>query len=310
MTSMLQRLNGIVTVVNTPFTTDNAIDLDSLSANVAYALEAGVAGFLVPALASEVGKLTPVEREALVRRVVEDVGGRVPVIGGASADDRATREHLTATLIAMGCDGVLVNIPHRSDAQYAADVHAIARQKPGFVMLQDWDFSGYGLPVALIARLFEEIDVFQSLKIEVVPAGVKYTEVWHATGGKLHLAGGWAVTQMIEALDRGVHTMMPTAMHRIYVHIFNLYRDGQRADAVALFNQLAPVLAFSNQHLDISVHFFKRLLYRQGIYATPRVREPILTFDRYHARIADELIDRVIELERQLAATGAIKANS
>jgi dihydrodipicolinate synthase/N-acetylneuraminate lyase len=302
--SKLPRLNGIVTVVNTPFTADNAIDLDSLSANVAYALDAGVAGFLVPALASEVGKLTQMERETLVRRVVDDVDRRVPVIGGASAEDQSTREHLTAALLEMGCDGVLVNIPYQSDAQYATDVHGIARQKPGFLMLQDWDFSGYGLPVALIARLFEEIDVFQSLKIEVVPAGVKYTEVLEATGGKLHLAGGWAVTQMIEALDRGVHTMMPTAMHRVYVQIFNFYQAGQRDAAVGLFNQIAPVLAFSNQHLDISIHFFKRLLCRQGIYSTPRVREPILTFDRYHARIADELIDRAIELEHQLAAKG------
>jgi len=301
--ALQQRLNGIVTVVNTPFTTADAIDLDSLSANVAYALDAGIAGFLVPALASEVGKLTSEERETLVRRLVDDVNGRVPVIGGASADDPAARKRLAATLIELGCDGVLVNIPYQNDTQFEADVRAIARQKPGFLMLQDWDFGGYGLPVALITRLFEEIDVFQSLKIEVVPAGVKYTEVMEATGGKLHLAGGWAITQMIEALDRGVHAMMPTAMHRVFVRIFNLYRAGQREAAVKLFNQIAPVLAFSNQHLDISVHFFKRLLYQQGIYATPYVRKPILTFDRYHARIADELISHIIELENQLVGS-------
>ncbi len=98
--------------------------------------------------------------------------------------------------------------------QYETEVWSVANQKPGFLMLQDWDFGGYGLSVKLVKKLFEDIDVFQSLKIEVVPAGVKYTEVWEATDGKLHLAGGWAVTQMIEALDRRVHAMMPTAMHR------------------------------------------------------------------------------------------------
>ena len=82
---------------------------------------------------------------------------------------------------------------------------------------------------------------------------VATAELAEATGGKLHLAGGWAVTQMIEALDRGVHTMMPTGMHRAYVQIYDLYQAGKRDQAVELFNQIVPVLAFSNQHLDISV---------------------------------------------------------
>ena len=303
MNPAIQRLNGIVTVVNTPFTTGNAIDLDSLSANVAYALDAGVAGFLIPAQASEVDKLTPQEREALVRRVIDDVAGRVPVIGGASAEEREARVRFAATLVDMGCDGVLVKIPYEDDVQYQTDVLAVAHQKPGFLMLQDQDYGGYGLPVALIARLFEEVDLFQSFKIEVVPAGVKYTEVLAATNGALHVAGGWAVTQMIEALDRGVHAMMPTGMHRVYVRIYDLYQSGQRDQAIDLFNKLAPVLAFSNQQADIALHFFKRLLYRQDVYSTPRVREPVLPFDRYHVRIADELIDYVIDLEHQLAGS-------
>jgi 4-hydroxy-tetrahydrodipicolinate synthase len=71
---------------------------------------------------------------------------------------------------------------------------------------------------------------------------------------------------------------------------------------VALFRRLLPILAFSNQHLDISIHFFKRLLYRQGLYPTPRVREPILPFDGYHMRIADELIDYALKLMREIEA--------
>jgi 4-hydroxy-tetrahydrodipicolinate synthase len=92
---------------------------------------------------------------------------------------------------------------------------------------------------------------------------------------------------------------MPTGMHEIYTRIFALYQSGQRDDARALFNRLLPVLAFSNQHLDISIHFFKRLLHRQGLYATDRVRQPILPFDAHHARIADELIDHALRLMRE-----------
>ena len=106
--------------------------------------------------------------------------------------------------------------------------------------------------------------------------------------------------QIIEALDRGVHAFMPTGMHELYTRIYDLYREGQRVEARALFEQLVPVLAFSNQHLDISVHFFKRLLHRQGIYSTPRVREPILPFDPTHEKIAQELIAKTLDLCRHI----------
>ena len=309
-------MRGIINVLNTPFTETDDIDVDSLRRNVRRALEAGVAGFLVPALAGEVGKLTMDERLLLVKTTLETVragggaGGMgagtgpgassVPVIGGATAADRAERLRAAEALVDLGCDGVLVAIPFTNGGDYEQAVREVAALRPKFLMLQDWDPSGYGLPVPLIVRLFKEIEVFKCLKIETVPAGAKYTEVLAATGGNLHVSGGWAVGQMIEGLDRGVHAFMPTGMVEIYNKIYRRYSGGDRAGAVELFGKLLPVLAFSNQHLDISVHFFKRLLHAEGLYATARVRQPILPFDEYHERTAAELIGYVMELTKGL----------
>lgn len=295
-------LAGIITVLNTPFTERNAIDTDSLRRNVHDALEAGVAGFLAPAMASEVEMLSDVERATIIEAVLEEVQHTVPVIAGTAAATQAERARHGEDAIRAGCDGVLVNIPYRDDHQYRQAVREIAALNPGFLMIQDWDFHGYGLPVQLIRELFDEIEVFRCLKIEVVPAGRKYTDVLDATGGRLHVSGGWAVMQMIEALDRGVHAFMPTALHRIYTTIYALHRRGRRDSAIRLFREVLPVLAFSNQHLDISIHFFKRLLVRQGIYATPHVREPRLPFDQHHQRMADELIDHALQVTERVAS--------
>ena len=293
-------LRGIVTVLNTPFTTNDAVDLTALRANVNDALAAGVAGFLVPAMASEVYQLRPQERAAMVDTVLEAASGTATVIGGASAPSSDERLAQAQRLIHQGCDGVLVSIPFESEETYRREVETLAEIQPGFLMLQDWDFAGPGLPIPLIARLFEDIPAFRALKIEVAPAGPKYTAVLHATGGRLHVSGGWAVMQMIEALDRGVHAFMPTGMHRIYATIYRRYISGDRTGAEDLFHRILPVLAFSNQHLDISIHFFKRLLHRQGLYATSRVREPILPFDTHHEATANRLIDLAIALEAEL----------
>ena len=292
-------------MLNTPFDTSGAVALEALRANVRYAIDAGVAGFLVPALASEVGKLSRDERMEMVRAVVAEARGKAVVIGGASAPTSDERCALATMFTGLGCDGVLAAIAFEDEAQYTRDITALAATAPGFLMVQDWDFNGFGAPVDVVARLFEEIDAFRCLKVEVVPAGVKYSALIAATNGRLHVSGGWAVQQIVEALDRGVHAFMPTGLHHSYCAIVRRYLRGDRAGALALHEELLPILAFSNQHLDISIHFFKRLLHRQGIYPTASSREPILPFDAYHERMADALIERAIALEARVKAEEA-----
>lgn len=293
-------MDGIITVLNTPFDREDRLDLTALRRNVRRAIEAGVRGFLVPAMASEVGKLTGDERTRIVEAVVAECAGAVPVIGGASAETLDARAENVRRMTDLGCDGILVALPYENEASYRDSLERLAREEPPFLMIQDWDFTGYGAPVELIAELFEEIPAFRSLKVEVVPAGAKYSEVLAATGGRLHVAGGWAVGQMIEGLDRGVHAFMPTGMHEIYCEIYRRYRASQRNAAELLFRRVLPVLAFANQHLDISIHFFKRLLHREGLYPTDRVREPILPFDSIHQRIAEELIELAMSLTEEV----------
>ncbi len=301
MRKTLYPLFGIITVLNTPFTDADAVDLLALRRHVDAAIAADVAGFLVPAMAAEVYKLTERERRLMVETVVEASAGRVPVIGGAGAGDADQRLRVARDILAAGCPNLLLQIPFTSAQAYREDVLRVAELGPELLMLQDWDFGGGGLPLGLICDLFEEVEAFRCLKIETTPAGPKYTAVLEATGGRLHVSGGWAVSNMLEAYERGVHAFMPTGLHELYTLIDLLYRRGDVAGATWWFEKTLPILAFSNQHLDISIHFFKRLLHRQGIYPTAHVRQPILPFDAYHERRADVLIPYALELMAQAA---------
>lgn len=296
----LEGLNGIIGVINTPFTDDDEIDCDSLRRYVNHSIGCGVVGFLTLGMAAEINKLSIEEKELIVKTVIGEVNGRVPVICGVSAESQNDRMALAEKCIESGCRGVMVSIPFENGTDYTRKVKQLAELRPGFLMLQDWEFKGYGLPVDIIKKIFAEVDVFRCLKIEVVPAGVKYTEIIHATEGKLHVSGGWAGTQMIEALDRGVDAFMPTILHDIYTRIFTLHRDGKREKAKELFYELVPILAFSHQHLDISIHFNKRIVHRQGMFSTDRVRDPILPFDGYHEKVAEELIEKAKKLSGRL----------
>jgi 4-hydroxy-tetrahydrodipicolinate synthase len=293
-------LKGIVTVLNTPFAKNGSIDLGALKKNTAEALRAGMAGFLVPAMAAEVYKLTEQERISMVDAVLEEVNGKVPVIAGAGETDLSKSKRLLKSYIRLGCKNVLFQIPFYDEEQFKHHFENLAELAPEMIMLQDWDASGYGLPDELIVELFDTVETFRCLKVETIPAGVKYSRILELTGGRLNVSGGWAVQQLPEALKRGVHAFMPTAMFWIYTTIYRRFAEGRVQESEELFQQILPVLVFSNQHLDISIHFFKRLLFKQGIYPTPFVREPALPFDKIHQEIADKLINRVMELENKL----------
>ena len=296
----LYPLRGIVTVLNTPFTKENTIDFAALKINVLDALEAGVAGILVPAMAAEVYKLSPIERKRMLALVLETVDDKIPVIGGAGEKDLSKSKALPKTYLNLGCKNVLFQIPFVDEQQFRNHFMEMAELDSEMIMLQDWDATGYGLSDELICNLFEEVAAFRCLKIETIPAGPKYSRILELTNEKLNVSGGWAVSQMMEGLHRGVHAFLPTGMHYIYTTIYRLFDSGKSMEAEALFEKVIPVLAFSNQHLDISIHFFKRLLYRQGIYNTPNVRNPILPFDALHQKLADKHIERIMQLENEL----------
>jgi 4-hydroxy-tetrahydrodipicolinate synthase len=298
---MIPDMKGIIAVCDTPFSQANEIDHASLRRYVKNALLGGVVGFLVPAKAAEVDKLSGLEREQMVATVLDEVNGAVPVIGGASAEECSERVLYARRLIELGCTGILVSIPYEGRNSYQRDVMEIADLQPGFLMIQDWDFHGYGIPLEVIVDLFDKIDCFRCIKVEVVPAGVKYSEILKATKGKLHVSGGWAGGQMIEGLDRGVHAFMPTILPEVYTRIYQLHQSGERERAKNIFYDLLTILAFSHQHLDISVHFGKRLYQRLGIFTTTLSREPILPFDSFHEKIAAEMIERALILSRTLA---------
>ena len=295
----LASLRGIVTVLNTPFDADGEVDAPALARHVAYALDAGVSGFLVPAMASEVGRLSLRERSLLVDTVLEAAAGGVPIVGGASAPTREERRDRARELLAAGCPCILAAIPWKSGEEYLADIGDLADLDPPCLMVQDWDATGPGAPVEWIAKAFEKVPVFKSVKVETILAGPKYSAILEATEGRMHVCGGWAVTQMIEGLDRGVHAFMPTGLHRSYVGIYRSYMAGDREEAKRRFERLLPIVSFSNQRIDISIRFFKRLLWLQGIYATPSVREPLEPFDKWQLRVADELARKAIDLDAE-----------
>jgi 4-hydroxy-tetrahydrodipicolinate synthase len=298
-------LDGIVPILQTPFTEDGTPDAASLRRLVDHVIEAGAVGAIYPAVASEVHKLAPEERRDLVEVVLDKVAGRVPVFVGVSAGSAGESLTLARHAKMRGATGILAQAPQplAGDPDRIREYfRALAHNVDLTLMIQDLDWHGGGMDLSLICELFQILPTFRCIKVETVPAGPKYSRILSATDGRLHVSGGWAVAQMLEGLERGVHAFMPEgSMVAIYRAIMARHLAGDREGARLLFERLLPILAFVKQHIDISIQFFKRVLVAKGMFRTRVVREPILRFDEVQERIAADLVARVLDLEQSLA---------
>ena len=298
---------GIVPVLQTPFDACGALDGASLDRLVEEAIAGGASGFLVPAVASEVSCLSFEERELMLRRVAGVVAGQVPIIAGASAPrprDAIEQARLGGS---VGAAAYLVAVPPALYAQprlvepFFREIAEGAGDLP--LMVQDLDFTGPGLDLDTIRGLVRALPTLVAFKVESIPAGPKYTAIREACPEEIFIAGGWAIGQMIEALDRGVDAMIPdSAMVRVFAAIDRCHRHGRRQEAIRIFNRIQPVIGFTRQDLAVTIAFSKRLLVRKGVFATERTRFGEFRWDRYNGRIAGELIEHYLELEASLAS--------
>ncbi len=270
-------MRGIVPSLNTPLSPDGSVDTAGLRRLVDHIAASGCVGMLLLAVAGEGQSLNETEWRRVLETVVEHNACRLPLIVSVTSDSQATRLARAKLSRDLGADGVLCQVPAGANSQ--TELAAVADAGPDLLMIQDLDWHGPGLAIAEIVDLFARLPQFQCLKIETIPAGPKYSAVLRATGGQLHVSGGWAVSQMMDALARGVHAFMPTELERHYVAIHRLYEAGDIDAARAHFERLLPILAFANQHIDVSIRFFKHLRMCTGIFETDKCSPGVALLD-------------------------------
>lgn len=108
-----ENLRGYFTVLYTPFRPDGEIDAAGLRSNVAATLALpGVRGLSVHSIHQEFWTLTGAERKRVVEIVIDAVGGKAPVVVGASDTSARTVVGLARHAQAAGADAVMVWPPY------------------------------------------------------------------------------------------------------------------------------------------------------------------------------------------------------
>ncbi|MGB7592265.1 MAG: 4-hydroxy-tetrahydrodipicolinate synthase [Terriglobia bacterium] len=109
---MSLEIRGCGTALVTPFRKDGSLDLDALRRLVQFQLRAGI-DFLVPCgTTGESPTLEHAEYLAVVRTVVQEVAGKVPVIAGVGGNNTRKVIDLAAEVRGLGVQGILSVAPY------------------------------------------------------------------------------------------------------------------------------------------------------------------------------------------------------
>lgn len=103
---------GVYTALVTPFGEDGSVDEDALRELVGAQIEAGISGLVPMGTTGESPTVTHAENIEVVRLVVEEANGRVPVIAGTGSN--STQEAVDMTKLArdIGADASLQVTPY------------------------------------------------------------------------------------------------------------------------------------------------------------------------------------------------------
>ena len=104
--------HGSMVAVVTPMTADGALDFEALARLVEFHIENGTDAIISVGTTGESATVDFEEHIEVVRRVVELVRSRIPVIAGTGANSTTEALHLTQRAMEVGADACLLVTPY------------------------------------------------------------------------------------------------------------------------------------------------------------------------------------------------------
>ncbi|HXW08764.1 MAG TPA: dihydrodipicolinate synthase family protein [Vicinamibacterales bacterium] len=296
-------LEGVYSVLPTPFTSTGDLDENSLRSVVDLFIGAGVNGVTALGVTGEVARLDEAERQRVLEVVIEQVNGRIGVVAGTTADGTRTCIQYSRRAREVGATAVMVSPPRMAKLNSDAVVRhyiALADAIDVDIVVQDYPpVSGYTMEPALLVRIAREVPPARTIKLEDPPTPFKTARILEqAEGMDLRIFGGLGGVFLLEELLAGATgAMTGFAYPEILIEIVRLFRAGRVDEAADVFYRAVPLLRFEFQE-GIGMAIRKALLHRRGALASPMTRAPAPQLDAA-TRAA---LDRVVAWVEQRAS--------
>ena len=271
---------GVFPITPTTFHDNGDLDLDGQKRAIDYMIDAGVNGICILANYSEQFALTDDERERLTAVIMDHVAGRVPIIITTSHFSSRVAAERSRRAQQAGAKMVMLMPPYHGatiradDAGIGEYFRAVADAIDIPIMVQDAPVSGVALSAPLLAKLAGEIPQLAYFKIEVPGAAAKLRTLIELGGDAIEgpFDGEESIT-LIPDLDAGATGTMPSALvPDVLRRVCDLYREGRRDAAVALYEHWLPLINFENRQAGLRAT--KAMMQEGGIIGSDYARHP------------------------------------
>jgi 5-dehydro-4-deoxyglucarate dehydratase len=263
-----EKLRGVIAFPVTPFKADLSLDIAGLRRNIQFLLQHPIAAIVAAGGTGEVYSLTPTEHLAVTNTIVEEVGGRIPIISGTGFNLPIAIE-LAQQSARLKVDAILAlppYYPHADDDGLMEYYQAIgaATSLPLLVYSRDW----VNPSSAWVERLATTVPTLFGWKDGQGDIR-RYQQLIHRVGNRLHWIGGAGDDCVpgyysigIRAYTSSIATVAPKLS-------LQLHESAAVGDTVEL-NQLmrryvVPLFAMRSRRKGYEVTVMKEMMNQAGL---------------------------------------------
>jgi 4-hydroxy-tetrahydrodipicolinate synthase len=201
-------LEGVYSVLRTPFHDNGDVDFESLRRVVDLFIDSGVNGLTALGVTGEVARLTEAERKAVLETVVEQTAGRVHIVAGTTAEGLRTCIEYTRHALLAGAAAVMISPPRApklNSASVLSHFVAVSEAVDIDIVVQDYPpISGFTMEPALLAQIGREVPRARTIKLEDPPTPFKTSRILDAAGPvPVRIFGGLGGVYLLEELIAG-----------------------------------------------------------------------------------------------------------
>ena len=272
-----QRLQGVIAFPVTTFKADLSLDLAGLRKNLRELLKHPVCAVVAAAGTGELYSLSPAEHLAVVKTVVEEVKGKVPVLAGTGFNPPIAVE-LAKASAAAGVDGILAFPPYypQPDEEGTIAYYTAISQatKLGMIIYsRDW-FSPSAALVEKLAKI-PTLVVWKDGQGDLR----KFQIIKQRVGDRLLWVGGSGDDMVPGYYSMGVRTYTSSIANvapKLSLRLHELASAGHSAELTKLMDEIViPLYEFRARRKGYEVSVMKSLMDMVGLVGGP-VRAPLV----------------------------------
>ena len=289
----MSQYTGIWPVAPTPFHDDGRVDTEGMRRVLDCIIDQGADGICILANFSEQFLISDAERELLTKLCLEHIAGRVPVI--VTISHFATQIAVARARLAqdLGADIVMMMAPYhgallKGNAKQTFEQFQRVGEVGIPIMVQDAPLSGVDLPVPLLVKMAQEIEMVKLFKIECPRAANKLRALIAEGGDAIEAPfdGEEAITLLAD-LDAGCTGSMTSGLIVDQIKpVITHYLAGRMSAATEAYGRVAMVINHENRQCGWQA--CKAAMVEGGVIKSAYCRHPI---EALHADIKSRLID-------------------